>query len=210
MSAERPGVVPVASFTLLYLLAATVWAVATGNWEFLYYIVVLLFPIAAVGWVHFRVGLGISLLWCLSAWGFLHMAGGLVAVPESWPIHGETPVLYSLWLIPERLKFDQVVHAFGFGTTTWLCWQAMRGAIAARLGADRSKVFPTFGLLVLCVAGGMGFGALNEVIEFFATLLVPETNVGGYFNTGWDLVANLVGAVAVAVLIRLANRKPTS
>jgi hypothetical protein len=60
---------------------------------------------------------------------------------------------------------------------------------------------PTFGMLVLCVAVASGFGALNEVVEFAATLLVPETNVGGYVDTRWDLVANLVGAVIAACWI---------
>jgi hypothetical protein len=48
----------------------------------------------------------------------------------------------------------------------------------------------------------MGFGALNEVIEFAATLTMPHTNVGGYVNTGWDLVSNLVGCALAAVIIR--------
>jgi len=59
----------------------------------------------------------------------------------------------------------------------------------------------TFGLLVLCVAGGMGFGAANEVVEFIATLTLPGTNVGGYANTGWDLVANSVGCLIAATAI---------
>jgi hypothetical protein len=62
-------------------------------------------------------------------------------------------------------------------------------------------VKPTFGLLTLCVAAGMGFGAVNEVVEFAATLMLPGTNVGGYENTGWDLVANLVGCLAAATMI---------
>ena len=54
----------------------------------------------------------------------------------------------------------------------------------------------------------MGFGALNEVIEFIATLMVPNTNVGGYVNTGWDLVANMIGASVAATLIYLgASRR---
>jgi hypothetical protein len=65
---------------------------------------------------------------------------------------------------------------------------------------------PTFGLLVLAAAAGLGFGALNEVIEFVATLTMPETNVGGYVNTGWDLVANTVGATVAVLLIRQFTR----
>jgi len=52
----------------------------------------------------------------------------------------------------------------------------------------------------------MGLGALNEVVEFAATRLMPRTNVGGYENTGWDLVSNLAGClIAVA---GLALRQP--
>ena len=74
----------------------------------------------------------------------------------------------------------------------------------------QAKRTATAALLVLCAAGGMGFGAANEVIEFAATILVPETNVGGYMNTGWDLVANLVGCVIAAVIIRLSHGRAAS
>jgi hypothetical protein len=46
----------------------------------------------------------------------------------------------------------------------------------------------------------MGLGALNEVVEFIATLFL-ETNVGGYRNTGFDLIYNTVGATIAAFLI---------
>jgi len=186
-------------FTLAYLLAAVAGAVTTGNREFIFYIVVMLVLIGVIALVHRRVGLSVGLLWALTAWGFLHMAGGLVSVPEHWPHDPPNAVLYSLWLIPDLLKYDQVVHAYGFGVTTWLCWQALRVAVRE---VDGRELRPRAGVLTLCAAAGMGFGALNEVIEFVATLTMPHTNVGGYVNTGWDLVANLVGAVAAAGLIR--------
>jgi len=53
----------------------------------------------------------------------------------------------------------------------------------------------------------MGFGALNEVVEFIATLTIPETNVGDYINTGWDLVYNLLGCGVVAILIRQFGKR---
>jgi uncharacterized membrane protein YjdF len=196
-SALSPGVYAVLAFTVLYMVLATGGALSRGNSEFLIYIGVMIVLVGVVAAVHLRVHLTLPVLWCLSIWGLLHMMGGLVPVPESWPINGDIRVLYSLWLIPERLKYDQVVHAFGFGVTTWVCWQGLRAAFASHGALE-----PTFGLLVLCAAGGMGFGAMNEVVEFTAVLLVPETNVGGYMNTGWDLVANLTGTVVAAALIR--------
>jgi hypothetical protein len=197
---------PVAIFTLLYLLAAIGGAYTRGNREFVFYIAVMLVLIAAVGWLHRQVQLSAGILWALSIWGALHMAGGLVPVPASWPIDGDQRVLYSLWLIPDRLKYDQVVHAYGFGITTWTCWHALRAAMAHRLSVAPQQIQPTFGLLLLCLAAGMGFGALNEVIEFVAVLTVPNTNVGGYENTGWDLVSNLTGCLIAALAIYVGTR----
>jgi uncharacterized membrane protein YjdF len=196
---------PVAAFTVAYTVWACFVTSRTSNAEFLIYIGVMMVLMALIGWFHCRVRLTTPALWCLSVWGFMHMAGGLVAVPESWPIAGDMRVLYSWWIIPGRLKYDHVVHAYGFGVTTWVCWQGLRAATRRR-----GPIRPTFGVLVLCVAAGMGFGALNEVVEFAATLLTPETNVGGYVNTGWDLVSNLFGCTAAAVLIRCLHSEEGS
>ena len=32
-------------------------------------------------------------------------------------------------------------------------------------------------------------------LSLLFTLTLPKTNIGGYINTGWDLVSNLVGVV---------------
>ncbi len=189
------------AFTLAYLAASVIGAFARGNQEFLIYIAVMTVLIGLALWLDWYVDLSDGLLWCLSIWGLLHMAGGLVPVPETWPIDGDIRVLYSWWLIPDRLKYDQVVHAYGFGCATWGSWQCLRTGIARRVGVDRSQIKPDFGFMVLCAVAGMGFGALNEVIEFAATQAVPETNVGGYINTGWDLVFNMLGSCTAAALI---------
>lgn len=194
---------PVLAFTLVYLVVSGIAAWQGGNSEFVFYIVVMLVLMGVVGLVDRSVRLTRAALWALSLWGLAHMAGGLVEVPSAWPVNGESRVLYNWWLIPDRLKYDQVVHAYGFGVATWVCWQGMRAAILRAGGEPR----PTAGLLLVAAVAGMGLGAANEVVEFFATLLVPETNVGGYINTGWDLVANLVGCVIAAVLIRVFGRR---
>ena len=186
-------------FNLLYIGTATAFALLRGNMEFMFYVVVLLL----IGWgvftLHKRVGLSRAALWALSFWGLLHMAGGLVPVPESWPIAGDIRVLYSAWIIPGRFKYDHFVHAYGFGVTTWVCWQILR----AMLGGN---ALPSFGKLFFCVAASLGFSALNEIVEFIAVLSIPNTNVGGYMNTGWDLVSNLVGAVIAAILIHCFSK----
>jgi len=189
------------------MACATLVAWRSDNTEFAFYIVVMAILIAAVWVVHARATLTAGALWALSVWGLLHMLGGLVPLPDGWPMNESgSPVLYSLWLIPDRLKYDQVVHAYGFAVTTWVCWQGLRSALRAH-GID---AVPTFGLVILVWAAGLGFGAVNEVVEFAATLLIPETNVGGYLNTGWDLVANTVGATVAAVAIYFAGRRSTA
>ncbi len=195
---------PLIAFNIAYMLAAVITALRGGNSEFIFYIGVMILLMGTVLLLHRRLGFSMLVMWGMSLWGLLHMSGGLVPVPQSWPINGETRVLYSWWLVPGYLKYDNIVHGFGFGVTTLLCWEALRTRIAGRTGAtERTSITPTWGLVVLCGAASLGFGALNEIVEFVATLLMPNTNVGGYINTGWDLVSNLVGVSVAMVAIRL-------
>lgn len=194
-----PAEIGVLAFNGLYLAVGLYASLQRENSEFILYVVVLCVLMAAVTALHMRIRLPLAALWGLSLWGLAHMAGGLLPIPESYPRHGAQRVLYNLWIVPGMLKFDQLVHAYGFGIVTWICWLALRSSFHSQ-GVE---VKPTCGPLTLCVAAGMGFGAANEVVEFLATILLPETNVGGYENTGWDLVANSVGALIAAVLIRL-------
>jgi len=189
---------PVAYFTGLYLLVATPFALRQQNTEFLFYIAIVIGLAIAVLLLHRRVHLSSGVLWALSLWGLLHMLGGLLRLPESWPTDNNSGVLYSLWLVPGYLKYDNPVHAFGFAVATQVCWECLRTVPGIR---------PTLGIVVLCALAGMGLGSLNEVIEFAATLMIPGTNVGGFVNTGWDLVANMLGASTTATLIWLRGRK---
>jgi hypothetical protein len=200
---SQPHIIGLLVFNAAYLVAATMVAVRRGNAEFAFYLAVMVLLGMAVLVVHHRVRLSLGVLWGLSLWGLAHMAGGLAPVPDHWPINGEIRVLYSLWLIPGWLKYDHIVHAYGFAVTTWLCWEGLRRIIADHLQKPVAVVRPTLGMLILASAAGLGLGAMNVVVEFIATLLVPETNVGGYINTGWDLVSNLAGCIAAAMIIRV-------
>jgi hypothetical protein len=64
------------------------------------------------------VDLSSGVLWVLCAWGFFHMAGGLVPVGAG--------VLYNTALGGTPIQYDRVVHAIGFGTAAVACWQALR------------------------------------------------------------------------------------
>lgn len=210
------GVLTAAVFTTLYVVAAAMAAVASGNSEFLFYIVVMLIMGASIALVHWRLRLTATLLWLLSIWGLMHMAGGLVPVPGSWPIDGDIRVLYSWWIIPREgaaadelggwLKYDNIVHAFGYGVTAVLMWQVLRALV---LKHTETIIKPTIGMMIVVVAAANGFGALNEIVEFSATL-IAETNVGGYVNTGIDLVSNMAGSILAAAIIMYAEKNATS
>ena len=119
--------------TLLYLLIASVFSLFTSNHEFLFYIAVVLLLAFLIFRLHQRIGLTEGMLWTLSAWGLLHMIGGIVPVPTSWPINGTKYVFYSLWLIPDLLKFDHIVHAYGFGVATshnGISWSRIAAAVS--------------------------------------------------------------------------------
>ena len=137
--------------------------------------------------IHRRVQFPLILLWALSVWGLLHMMGGLYVLRKT------DDVLYNFWLISGILRYDQLIHAYGFGIATWACWLCLK--------AIQPALKPTIGPLSLALFAGLGLGAMNETVEFFATLLISETNVGDYANVGWDLVFNLFGGlIAVAII----------
>jgi len=188
-------------FNLTYLITAVYMCSIKSNFEFIIYIGVVFIVILTLLYIDHRIPLSRMLLWLMSLWGLAHMAGGLINVPLSWPTAGETQVLYNWWLIEDIFKFDQLVHAYGFGLCTWLLWNIVRFAIAKSANKDIKDIIPSFGLLFLCALGAMGLGAANEVVEFVVMLNIPETNVGGYENTGWDLVANTIGSLFVAALL---------
>jgi hypothetical protein len=139
--------------------------------------------------IHHRVHFPLSLLWAFSFWGLAHMMGGTYHVP------GTNEVLYNYWLIPDLLRYDQLIHAYGFGISAFACWLGLK--------AMQPGIRPTAGPLSLSLLASLGLGALNETIEFSLTLFLSETNVGGFNNLGWDLIFNLLGALIAVSLIRI-------
>jgi hypothetical protein len=197
---------PVLLFTVVYLLGATAAAIALGSSEFLLYLGVSPLLIAAVALIHRKIDLPLSLLWALSLLGFVHVLGGLIVLPPGYPTAGK-PYLYNLWLIPGRLKFDQVVHTYGNAIATWLCWHLLRYSIALVVKRKIQDIPARPAFLLVCFLAGIGVGALNELLEFGATQTVPgDTNVGGYVNTGWDLVSNTLGGLITVLVIWIKRR----
>lgn len=179
-------------FTVSYMVVCSAMALRQGNAEFLAYAGAMVVFITLVLALNARARLSHTTLWLLSIWGAMHMLGGTVPIPAAYA-DTDSPrlVLYALRLHPATPRYDQVVHFYGFFVATITAWEALRQALGTR---------PGLGLSVAAALIGMGLGAVNEVIEFGVTLVVEDHGVGGYTNTGWDLVANALGAIAAGVL----------
>lgn len=178
-------------FTIVYVVGFGGAFPAAGNSEFVWYVVTLVIFLGLIASTQRIAQFPATILWALALWGLAHMAGGGVSVGEG--------VLYSYLVVPLAnagelaiLKYDQIVHFYGFGVATLVLWHILRRNFPA---LDGTKTIYAFAIL-----GGMGLGALNELIEFTAVLAFPDTNVGGYFNTALDLVFNTLGALTAAVL----------
>lgn len=188
---------PILIANLVYVPAFTALALTGGNYEFLLYVVVILVVGGLIVWKQDRVRFEPPILWGLTLWGLLHMAGGNIRVGDG--------VLYSVVLLPiwpahEILRYDHLVHFFGFGVATLVAFHLLRPYLR-----DPVENWRTLSFLVLMM--GSGFGALNEIIEFLAVLTMPETGVGGYENTLWDLVFNFLGGLVAVVWINLRARR---
>ncbi|TAE74828.1 MAG: hypothetical protein EAZ65_00985 [Verrucomicrobia bacterium] len=199
---ERLVVRKVLAFTLLYLVLLGVAGRRAGSLQVMIYLGLMALMVPAVYRVHRRWPLQSSQLWCLSIWGLLHLAGGLLASPDPWPAIDSFVLLYSWEMVPGILRYDQVVHAYGFGVSTWVSWHLLRSRLRRQ---DGGALSPSWPLLAFCVVAGIGFGALNETVEFITTRFLSGTSIGDYENTGWDLVANLLGATLAVLLIRLRS-----
>jgi len=162
------------------------------NYEFMIYLGAIILLTLLVWFSMKKIRYPTGLLWALVIWTFLHLAGGVVPVGDD--------VLYGWMVLPLSetypiLRFDQLVHAYGFGTMAFMVYTLLKPFI--KIKAKDSTAFS-----IVIVMGALGFGALNEILEFTAVVLAPRTGVGGYLNTSLDQVFNFIGALIALFIIR--------
>ena len=174
-----------------YLIAFTAYGVATDGRQTVTYPLTVVAAVAGIAAIDKRVGLSRTALVGLWLWGLGHIAGGMVGLEG-------TRVLYNAELL-YPLHFDNVVHFIGFGAAGLTAWEAFR----VRLPAPW-MVFVMVSLL------GQGVGAVNEVVEYIIAKTVEDSNIGGFDNTGRDLIANLLGAGVAGVIAARREVGPSS
>lgn len=179
-----------ASTTALAVVAWGAYGLARGSPLALPYLVELAVLATFVGWLDSRHPFRRATLAGLSLWAVLHMAGGMLDI--------EGVTLYETWLLPV-LRWDQLVHAVGFGFGGVAVFEAFQ----PWLGSDSGPAAAAW----VAFMGSNGIGAVNEVVEFIASRLLTFANVGDEVNTGLDLIANAVGgAIAAWVCHRRVTR----
>jgi len=162
------------------------------NYEFTIYVGVIAATLIVIGVTFFRVAYSTATLLGLTIWAILHMTGGAVYINDAR--------LYDIILVPLSqkypiLRYDQLVHTFGFAAATLTMFDLLRPLLK-----DNLQHFVT--LSVVVVMAGLGVGALNEIVEALVAATVPSAGVGGYVNTALDLIADLLGALLAMVFIK--------
>ena len=189
----KKGQLPILVVNACALAIFSILFLSRKNYEFLLYIGVIIFFLALILGTNKKVDYPNSVLWGLTAWALLHMSGGGLYIGKI--------KLYEVMLITfseeyHIFRYDQFVHIIGFGVATLVMYFLLKPLLRPDL--DRWVA-----LSIVVAMAGLGVGALNEIVEFTATVLVPETGVGGYTNTSLDLVSDLVGAVLAIAVIRI-------
>lgn len=167
------------------------------NYEFASYVVVLFLLAILVLKSSKKILYPNYVLWGLFTWAFLHLLGGVTKKSGS--------VIYDQMLLPvigepyNILKYDQVVHGFGFFVATLVMYFVLKKYL--------TRDFGWVAVGIVLAMAGLGLGAVNEILEFSMTVALPDTSVGGYENTALDLVFNFIGAVLAVFFLKLKEDK---
>ncbi len=193
----KKGQLPILIINLAALLLFGSLFLSRENYEFMIYVGVILLFLLVILFTNNKVNYPNVVLYGLTLWAIMHMSGG--------GLYLDGKKLYEIILYPiigkpyNIFKYDQLVHIVGFGVATMAMYYLLKPLL-------KEKRNGWVALSIVVVMAGFGVGALNEIIEFGATVLLPETGVGGYENTSLDLVADFVGAVGAMLFIIIREK----
>ena len=182
------------TINIILLVAFGTSFLMRNNYEFLIYVGAIVVCLAVISISFFKVRYSITTLVGLTVWSLLHMAGCGVF------INGVR--LYDIILIPLSqtypiLRYDQVVHTFGFAAATLTMFDLLRPLLIPMKSGQH-----LIALSIVVIMAGLGVGAFNEIVEAFVAATIPQSGVGGYVNTALDLISDLIGAILAFVFIK--------
>ncbi|MBW2969577.1 DUF2238 domain-containing protein [Candidatus Woesearchaeota archaeon] len=178
----------VALLMTVVLIVSTVIFWQAKNIEFIYYNILFFIMLVFIVCTQRRLHLGIPVLIGFSVLFIMHLSGGLVVI-------GNTR-LYDM--VFKFLPFDKI-HHFVLG----LVFSFLTVSLFVDVKKWRHKKRALFFFFVVLAA--LGFGAVVEIMEFVGVMFLGSPGVGDYANNAADLVADLFGAAAGAVIMMLMN-----
>ena len=163
------------------------------NYEFIIYVGAIILCLILIGVTFFKAAYSTTTLIGLTIWSLMHMTGGGVYINNAR--------LYDIILIPLSqtypiLRYDQLVHLFGFAAATLMMFDLLRPLLKENL-----QHFVALSIVV--TMAGLGVGAFNEIVEALVAASLPQSGVGGYVNTSLDLIADFLGAILAMAFIKL-------
>jgi len=175
------------ALNILIILGFAFYFGTTLNYEFLAYVVAItvitIVLFSTLKYTKFSNGIILG----ITIWALLHMLGGSVLI--------DGDVLYAYKIFPffdgggefYILKYDQIVHAFLYGVIGVAFFDLLREVFSIKKHM--------WLVALIAVLASAGLSSINEIIEFGAVITLPETGVGGYYNTLLDFIFNLGGAI---------------
>ena len=181
----------VVAFSAFYLIAGGIYFMRDLNLEFIIYVAVIVAIFGGVFATLKYTQFPVWMLWLLSIWGLMHVAGGSVPTVDG--------VLFAYKIYPFLdnggdfyiLKYDQVVHGYLYGLVALMAYHTLRVPLRV--------VGHTFLVALAATMISLGISGLNEIMEFLIAVNLASNGVGGYENSMLDLIFNFSGAV-IAIL----------
>ena len=178
-------------FNALYLLGGGLYFLRDLNHEFVIYVAVILVIFASVFATLQYTKFPIWMLWLLSIWGLMDVAGGAVQTADG--------VLFAYKIYPFLdaggemyiLKYDQVVHSYLYGLVAQMAYHILRLPLGVR--------GYTFLVGLAAIMISLGISGMNEIMEFLIAISLERNGVGGYENAMLDLVFNFGGALIATI-----------
>jgi putative membrane protein len=183
---------------IILLLSFTVHFMIIGSYEFLLYAVTLFILIYLIEMSDKFFNYSNLAKGGFTVWLLLHLAGGglKIAGTRIYDI-----ILIDLIKAPYHiLKYDQMMHMLSFFVMTLFVY-----SIILSISDKKANKWV---IILIAFLGGLGIGAINEVIEFVAVIFFDAAQaVGDYYNTALDLVFNTIGALAAVLFASKTQKK---
>lgn len=181
---------------ILILVIFTIIFLYKKNYEFIGYIISMVFVLGLVYYTDKKFNYPLIAMWGFSLWLFLHMAGGAFII-QGVKLYG-TMIIKLIGSPYYILRYDQLVHFFCYFIITFFMYSII-------MKKSKTKKMDIT-LLTIIVLSAIGIGTLNEIIEFIMVIVANAgKDVGGYTNTLLDLIFNLFGSIVAIFIAILKN-----